>query len=235
MTETILLPLDRVEAHVTDEPWAWADGNRAAIDAHWQKLIVQKPAMFNGRVLICAEQHISAGVLTARYRETDYASFIALRDFGFPDKAVRNCFGMAALRAADGAFLLGVMNAHTANAGMVYFPAGTPDPDDVTADGRVDLVGNVGRELAEETGLTAADVTSGEGWTAVLSGPRTALMREVRSPLPAADLRAKIVAWLATEEEPELADIRIVRSPADIDAATMPDFTQVYLRHAFGA
>ena len=56
---------------------------------------------------------------------------IAWRDWGFPDRAVRNCFSAGAIRASDGAFVLGVMGAQTANAGKIYFPAGTPDPSDV--------------------------------------------------------------------------------------------------------
>jgi hypothetical protein len=45
---------------------------------------------------------------------------------------------MAALRGADGAFLLGEMAPHTTNGGQIYFLAGTPDPSDVF-DGKVDL------------------------------------------------------------------------------------------------
>ncbi len=97
-------------------------------------------------------------VFRGAYLETRFSRFIAWRDFGFPDRTMRNCFAMAALRAADGAFLLGVMGAHTANAGKVYFPAGTPDLDDVVGD-RVDLAGSVARELGEETGLATAALT----------------------------------------------------------------------------
>jgi len=78
--------------------------------------------------------------------------FLAWRDWGFPDKDVFNGFGMGALRCADGAFVMGEMAGHTANAGRVYFPAGTPDLDDIDG-GMVDIVGSVTREVEEETGL----------------------------------------------------------------------------------
>ena len=63
---------------------------------------------------------------------------------------------MGALRASDGAYLLGVMGPQTVNAGKIYFPAGVPDLDDIVGD-RVDLARNVRREVAEETGLGPDD------------------------------------------------------------------------------
>ena len=102
--------------------------------------------MWNGRVLLLRRGEIAGGVLSGAYSEADFASFIAWRDWDFPDKSVRNCFPMAALRSSDGAFLLGVMGAHTATAGQIYFAAGTPDPNDIVGD-TVDLEGGVMREL----------------------------------------------------------------------------------------
>ena len=46
-----------------------------------------------------------------------------------------NFFVAAALRAADGAYLVGEMASDTAAAALLYFPCGTPEPDDINAGG----------------------------------------------------------------------------------------------------
>jgi 8-oxo-dGTP pyrophosphatase MutT (NUDIX family) len=152
---------------------------------------------------------------------------LAWRDWGFPDDTARNFYGQGALRTADGAFLLGVMSQHTANAGHIYFPSGTPDPSDVR-DGAVDLHGSVMRELEEETGLLVGDVKADAGWHAVLVGPRIGMMKILHAGGTAEALRARIIAWLARQERPELADIRIVRGPGDLDPK-MPAFVAAFL------
>ena len=165
-------------------------------------------------MLLLHEHAIAGRVLTGSYLETDFASFLAWRDWGFPDPSMRNAFPQAALLSADGAFLLGVMGDHTANAGHIYFPSGTPDPSDVDGE-RVDIDAGLRRELREETGLDAGDFAVDPGWTAVFDGPRIALFRVVRSAEPAVAFRQRILANFAKVADPELADIRIVRSPAD--------------------
>ena len=180
MTEPSIIPLTRLDLRFEPAPWPFADDRRSEIDAHFAKLRAAKPLMWNGRVLLLRRGEIAGDVLSGAYSEVDFASFVAWRDWDFPDKSVRNCFAMAALRSADGAFLLGEMGAHTATAGQIYFPAGTPDRNDLVGD-TVDLERGVMRELAEETGLTLADVVPEPGWTAVLHGQRTALMKIVEA------------------------------------------------------
>jgi hypothetical protein len=54
------------------------------------------------------------------------------------------------------------------------------------------------------------------------------MLKPVRSPLSADELRARILAHMAGEAHPELADVRIVRGPADLDDM-MPEFIKDYL------
>jgi hypothetical protein len=169
--------------------------------------------------------------LRGTFFPADYADFLAWRDWDCPDRAVINCFAMGALRSSDGAYLMGVMGDRTANPGRIYFPAGTPDLDDVRGD-VVDLLGNVVREIAEETGLSPEDYAVADGWTAVLAGPRIALMKPIEAPRPADELRQEICRHLAQETAPELSDIRIVRSARDLDPM-MPDFMTAYLSHVW--
>jgi 8-oxo-dGTP pyrophosphatase MutT (NUDIX family) len=227
-----VLPLDRLDFAYA--PWAWpfASTRRAEIDAYFARRSAGSAHIWNGSVLLMRDCRIVGASLTGTCFETDFASFLAWRDWEFPDRGVTNCFAMGALLSADGAFLLGVMGPHTANAGRVYFPAGTPDPNDIV-DGRLDLAGSVAREVAEETGLTPADYVPAARWHVVPTGVRLALMRVLAAPLSAAELQRRMRAHLAREATPELADIRIVRGEADFDPM-MPPFVTAYLAHWFG-
>lgn len=220
-----------VACHYEPMPWAFAQENRARIDAHWQTLLADKPALFNGKVLILHRWAIEGERFTGAYLMTDYKDFLAWRDFGFPDRQKWNCFAMAALQSADGAYLLGEMAAHTANAGTIYFAAGTPDSSDLKGD-VVDLEGSVLRELEEETGISPTDVRLPDFWTVIVHGQRIALMRQVLSALPAAELAQRIKGFLATEEEPELARMHIVREVSDLIEDRMPLFQRTFLEHA---
>jgi 8-oxo-dGTP pyrophosphatase MutT (NUDIX family) len=211
------------------EPWAWpfATEWRAEIGAHFLEKQREKPKTWNGRVLLARSVDISGGRLTSRYFETDFADMLAWRDWGFPDRNVFNAFGMGALRAADGAFVLGEMGAHTANAGRVYFPSGTPDPNDVL-DGTVDLVGSVDREMEEETGLLPADYIPSPHWDCVMIGPSVALFRTLAVDMSGEALKARIEDNLARQAHPELSAIRLVRSVDDF-SASMPRFVTAFL------
>jgi len=229
----VLYHVDRLELAFAPKPWAFALARRAEIDAYFAGLQREKPALWNGRVLLLHSQVLSDGVLRGGYLETDYASFSAWRHWGHPHAGVHDCFGAAALVTADGAILLGVMGAHTFNAGRIYFPCGTPDPDDVI-DGKVDLEFSVRRELKEETGCDAAEFTAEPGWTVVVDGAFIVAIKALRSPLNAEALRARILEQLARERQPELSDIRIVRGPGDFDPK-MPGFVTSFLAQWFAA
>ena len=233
MEEIPIIPVERLDLRFEPVAWRFAVERRDAIDAHFARLRVDKPAMFNGRVLLLRHGAIADGTLSGAYLETDFASFIAWRDWGFPDKTMRNCFPMAALRSSDGAFLLGVMGGHTATAGQVYFPAGTPDPNDVVGE-RVDLEAGVMRELLEETGLGPADATAQPGWFATPLGQRLALMKVVEARQDADTLRRRIRAFLAADAQPELADIEVVRSVDDLHSA-MPRYVSTFLADRLGS
>ena len=230
MDDIPIIPLTRLDLRYEPGAWPFAVARRAEIDAHFTKLRVETPDMWNGRVLMMRQGGIADGVLSGSYLETDFASFIAWRDWGFPDTTMYNCFAMAALRAADGAFLLGQMGPHTATAGQIYFAAGTPDPNDIVGD-TVDLERGVIRELTEETGLTLADVTPQPGWTATPLGQRIALMKIVQAREDAIALRERILADFARQQAPELSDMHIVRSIDDLDPR-MPPYVRTYLSAA---
>jgi hypothetical protein len=220
--------VDAIDIHVAPYEWGFARERADDIDGHWQELCSKRPHLFNGRVFLFRNMKLKHACLTGQCFEVEFKAFIAQRDFGSPDKSVFNCFAQGALRASDGAFLLGQMASHTANAGRIYFPAGTPDPSDAIA-GRLDLERSVIRELTEETGLNYDDVALEPGWTVVFERQMIACLKPMRLKPDRPTALARIADHIASENRPELARIHVAASRADIDAERMPLFVQAYL------
>ena len=226
----IALPIHRITTlDLPVRPWSWpfAAGRRAEIDAHFADKQREKPKIWNGRVLLGRNPQFVGERLRADYFETDFASFLAWRDWGFPDDSVFNGFGMGALRSRDGAFIMGEMAQHTANAGRIYFPSGTPYLDDIR-NGTVDIAGSVVREVEEETGLTSADYRVAAHWDCVRSGAAVAMIKLLEVDMPGEALRGRIEANMIRQSQPELAAIHLVRRASDLTAA-MPRFVTAFV------
>jgi hypothetical protein len=227
MTLPVIHRVTTLDLSFQPRPWPFAEQRRADIDAHFAIKQAEKPKIWNGRILLARNPLFTEDRFSACYFEADFASFLAWRDWGFPDREVFNGFGMGALRCADGAFLLGEMGHHTANAGRIYFPSGTPDLDDISG-GAVDISGSVAREVAEETGLTAADYSAGAHWDCVVSGAAIAMIRILNVDTSGEALRARIEGNLARQRQPELSAIHLVRDRSDLTAA-MPRFVTAFV------
>jgi 8-oxo-dGTP pyrophosphatase MutT (NUDIX family) len=211
-------------------PFAWRFARERAgeVAAHFDNRRRLTPSMWNGRILMMRDVMIRDRHLSATCFDTGFADMLAWRDWGWPDVAVWNGFAQGALLGSDGAFVLGVMGDQTANAGKVFFPAGTPDLNDLI-DGRLDMTASAFRELTEETGLTAADVVADDGWSLVRDGQRLALFRILRMPVPAHEVARRIDAFLTKEADPELQGVWIARGPNDL-VDRMPPFVTTFLR-----
>ena len=233
MTSLVIHRVTTLDLAVRPIAWPFAEQRRAEIAAHFAEKQRERPKMWNGRVLLGRDAVFADGHLSATYFETDFASFLAWRDWSFPDKAVFNGFGMGALRGSDGAFIMGEMAQHTANAGRIYFPSGTPDLDDVS-DGALDIPGSVIRELGEETGLTAADYRTQPDWHCVVTGPSIAMIQIINLDMPGDVARARIEANLAREADPELSAIHLVRGMSDL-TPTMPRFVTAFVEQQFAS
>jgi 8-oxo-dGTP pyrophosphatase MutT (NUDIX family) len=228
--------IDAYDLNLTARAWPFAEAEATRIAAHWRVQIAAKPKLFNGRVLLMGRHAFARGpagaTLSGDYFETDFAAFLAWRDFGYPDPDVVNAFSMAALLGADGAFLVGEMASHTANAGKIYFPAGTPDPEDVF-DGKVDLTASALRELGEETGVQPNEVAFGPQWIVVYAPPRVACLKIMRLTEPAETAKARIEAYLAKDSHAELCAMHVVRNSSDADRRHTPAFLVDFFDYAF--
>lgn len=212
--------------------WPFAVERRVEIDRHWRRLQAGKPGIWNGAVVLTRKGRIEDRCYRGACFAADYASFVAWRDWGWPDPEIVDCFGAALVLSRDRALIYGRMAASTLNAGHIYPPSGAIDLEDVTAEGRIDVEGSLVRELAEETGLAARDARPGALW-AVRDGCRMCLARELWFDEDAESLGGRVEAFNAAQSLPELDGAVILRSPPNRVAA-MPPYASGIAHHLLG-
>lgn len=210
--------------------WRFAIDNQRAIDSHWQKRAAEMPGFFNGTIYMLASHEMAEGRFAAVLRPVEFKSFLYWRETGYPDAGLIDVFGSALIRSVEGHVLLGRQRAGNVNSGLSYLPGGFIDGRDVAEDGSVDIAASILREVWEETGIDPADLERVPGFILTQSGPQVSIAVELRSPLRSDDLRAAMLAAIAREADPELDDIVVVRSGADIASIPMPRYATALLR-----
>ena len=122
MTAPSITPVTRLEVRCVERDWAWADEHRCVIDAFWEAAKDRQPALFDGAVYMFADLRIEGDACRAVCFETRFSRLLYAKRMGFPDPSVVNAFAMGALRAEDGAFVLGVMGPDTRQCRADLFP-----------------------------------------------------------------------------------------------------------------
>jgi hypothetical protein len=225
-------PISSLSVTCSDDGWAFSRENRSRIASYWAETVAAKPTLWNGEVLLSVHAEVEGDHFTARLVKTDYASFVAWRDWGRPDQSVQNLFGVSAAFSSDGALVFGVMSDWTLNAGKSYPPSGTLEPKDVRPDGSVDVMASMRNELLEETGLDIAHATP-RHMAAIFEGPRLAIAQRHDFRWSFAEIERRFALHTAAEDKPELARIEAIRSSSQIDSR-MPPYAQEMVRYFVG-
>ena len=206
--------------------WEFARRHAAEIDARWDQLRRNNPNYFNGAIYFMESRSVAAGVLSGRFLKSDFKSFLYWREAGAGDTGVADAFGSALIRSAEGYVLLGRQRAGHINGGLAYLPGGFIDERDVAADGGIDIEASIRRELVEETGVPAREFDRIPGYYITTSGTSVSIAAEFHSHVPATDLRREMLDRIAAQDDPELADIVVVKTAAGLDALDLVPYAK---------
>lgn len=176
--------------------------NSAAIARHWQGELAANPKLFDGQVVLFSSLVLVEGRLAGRCHLVSYSTLLYWRAVPGMRKG-EHVFAHAVPVSADGKLLAIRMGSHTANAGQVYFAAGSFEPQDFR-DGRADIDANMRREVAEETGLDLGAMRPEPALHILRWQDGTAILRRFFAAESADELAARVRAHVAGENEPEI-------------------------------
>lgn len=227
----IMTPIS-TDLRVVDTPLSFEAAHRAAIDAHWQKQLTANPKLWNGPFFLFTGVHLDGETLRGQAHPTDFATFLYHRhvDRGH-DHDVMHITGTSLAVTDDGVIVAMEMASHTANAGHIYFPAGSFDPQDVI-DNKLDTMFNVRREIREELGVDLAASDFEPRWIGVSHDDTWHVAIPCQLPMSFAALDARFRQYQAEGGDDELA--RLVPIRTFEDTHIMKPFARMLAEHVLG-
>lgn len=225
----VVVPVNAIDIVLDPAPHPFELENSVAIDANWQSEKAANPALFDGRIVLLSDLVYSDGVLSGRCHETRYATLLYWR-LDRDGAVAEHAFAHAALVSSDNALVAIRMGLHTANAGLVYFAAGSFEPVDFR-DGQIDIEFNMAREVGEETGLDLASADRDDGYHLYSHENGSVIFRRYRLAETAASIAARIDAHVAAETDPEILGPVIIRGPITMPAGIVPHMEAIVHWH----
>jgi hypothetical protein len=214
----------------TNETWPFAEKNSEAIDANWIEASDRNPGYFNGTIYLLRDVRFDGGRLEASFVKTEFKNYLYWRARGFHEAGVLDGFGSELIKTSDGCIMLGRQKAGNVNAGLAYPPSGFIDGQDVQADGSIDIVRSVVREVFEETGIEAAALARGSEFYLTRSGAQLSIAVPFSVAMTAKEFVRAANQHIADTPEPELDEAIPVASLGDIAHLAMPDYARLLLQ-----
>lgn len=203
-----VVPVSDIAVGLDPGPHPFEVKNTDDIEANWRREVAANPALFDGTIVLLSEITYASGRLTGRCHAVRYATLLHWRRSR--PAGAEHAYAHAALVASDGALVAVRMGAHTANAGKVYFAAGSFEPFDFR-DGLVDIDANMAREVLEETGLDISAAPVDADYHLFSQNANTVIFRRYYLGEPADAIAERIAAFVASEAEPEIDGPVIIR------------------------
>jgi len=207
--------IDAFDLSVVNGPHPLYLAHESEIDANWEKEAKANPHLFNGQMVLQRHLNYDRGVIRGVAHVIPYSTLLWWRKQPNPEGAL-HLFGFAVIVSSDGAIVAIRMSDRTANPGQVYCAAGSLDLSDII-DGKLDVAGNMAREVREETGLDLSEAAADTHFHASHKDNRVVVFRIYRFPVTAEELTARIEAHMPHDEEQEIDAVVVIRS-ADPEA-----------------
>lgn len=223
--------VDGLDLALAEGPHPLYAEHRAEIEANWSEEHAANPYLFNGQMVLQRHLAFDNGIIRGVAHVIPYSTLLWWRKQPAPEGAF-HLFGFAVLVSSDNAVIAIRMSERTANPGQVYCAAGSLDLNDVVGD-RLDLTGNMRREVREETGIDLDEAEAEPHFYASHADNRVVVFRFYHFSVTAQQMVARIEAHMEVDEEQEISGVVAIRS-ADPGAHRYNPLMLPILEHRFG-